>query len=654
MTARSRLRSAVVVSGVVALGTLGLAATAGAAPQPDRAVLKGSSPSWAQPGNAVLTPNTAPNPVDARVYLKPRHKQQLDALVAAVSDPSSPRYQHFLTPKQYRARFGPNKHEIAVVGDWLKGAGLQVTGVGAGNRYLTVHGNPGAAEQAFAVQLRSYRHGGRTDRAPASDLSVPRGLASSVLGVTGLNEAPQLVTPTHDGAATQAADTAAPPPAGFRNARPCSRYFGQLTAKFQGDYQTPLPKFKGKYRKYAVCGYTPQQLRGAYGVTGSKLTGKGVTVAITDAYAAPTIRSDANTYATRHGDPAFGHGQFAQDIPKQGFRHQDQCGPSGWYGEETLDVEAVHGMATDANVLYYAARSCYDKDFVDALARVVDDNEATIVSNSWAGVENAESVGTIRAYNAIFEQGAAQGIGFFFSSGDSGDELQRTGQMQPDFPSSDPYVTAVGGTSLAVDASNGYQFETGWGTDKYNLGTSGHRWVANDPLYDYGAGGGYSTLFPRPAYQRGVVPPSSPAGRAVPDIAMDADPTTGMLIGETQTFPSGTHYGEYRLGGTSLACPLMAGMQALATQQAGERLGFANPRIYRLAEQGAGTYRDVTGKYDGKANVRPDFVNGVNADDGITYSIRTFGDDSSLSTAKGWDDVTGVGTPNRAYLTSVK
>ncbi|MGH3435524.1 MAG: S53 family peptidase [Sciscionella sp.] len=650
---------------MVALGVGATAANAASATTPNasahnRVVLKHSSPTWAKPDNVAVTPYTsAQKPIDARVYLAPRHKRQLDQLAAAVSDPSSPRYRHYITPTVYRARFGPNKHQVAAVEQWLNGAGLQITGVGAGERYVVVHGSPQQAEHAFATQLKSYRHNGRTDRAPALDLSVPRDLGAAVLGVTGLNEAPHLVRPARASGDvpparnhSASALAEAPPSPGFRNARPCSKYYGQLVAKFQGDYQTPLPKFDGHYRKYAVCGYTPAQLRGAYGVTGSKLSGSGVTVAITDAYASPTMRNDANTYATRHGDPAFRHGQYSESRPTKPFRNQQQCGPSGWYGEETLDVEAVHGMATNANVIYYASRSCVDADFIDTLARVVDDNQASIVSNSWADVEQNETVGSIRAYEAVFEQGAVQGIGFFFSSGDSGDELQATGQVQVDYPASDPYATAVGGTSLAVGASNNYLFESGWGTDLYTLSSSGTKWDPRDPLFDYGAGGGFSTLFPRPAYQRGVVPASSPAGRAVPDIAMDADPTTGMLVGQTQTFPSGVQYGEYRIGGTSLASPLMAGMQALASQQAGGRLGFANPAIYRLAAGNSAAFHDVTGKNDGRANVRPDFVNGVDGSAGTHYSIRTFGDDSSLSTKKGWDDVTGVGTPDKAYFTA--
>ena len=169
-----------------------------------------------------------------------------------------------------------------------------------------------------------------------------------------------------------------------------------------------------------------------------------------------------------------------------------------------------------------------------------------------------------------------QGQSFLFSSGDNGDELANTGIKQADASASDPFVTAVGGTSDAIGPDGKFLFQTGWGTEKYSLSTNGKAWTPNG--YLYGAGGGESMLFNRPAYQNGVVPSSYGSGRAVPDVGLDADPTTGMLIGLTQTFPDGVAYGEYRIGGTSLASPLFAGFTALRAQAAGRtRVGFLNP-----------------------------------------------------------------------------
>jgi subtilase family serine protease len=644
----NRVRCALVSVGVGALLVPLLATSGGASASPTvshRVTLKSSTPQWASPAKAVgKLPAT--KRVHARVYLAARGGEAgLDAAVAAVSTPGSRQYGHYLTPAQYRARFAPSGSSVAAVAKWLSGAGMRVTGVASANRYVSVAGTSAQVQRAFGVELQTYRHDGRTQRAPAGDISIPGALAGQVLGVTGLSSA-QVVRP--------ASSPDFPPEPGFRNARPCSKYYGQKTARLKANHKARLPRFHGRFRPYAVCGYVPRQFRGAYGVTRSGLNGRGATVAITDAYASPNIRNDANRYATTHGDKAFGPGQFTQSPASGPYRLVKQCGGNGWYGEETLDVEAVHAIATQANVRYYASRSCANSDFIDALARAVDENKASYVSNSWSGPEGLETTGDVQAFEQVFKQGTMQGIGFLFSSGDDGDLALATGHKQSVYPASDPLVTAVGGTSAAIGAKARLLFQTGWGTNAYSLSKDGSHWVpiADNPFL-YGGGGGFSHLFKRPAYQHGVVPTSSPAGRAVPDIALDGDPTTGMLVGETQTFPSGAHYGVYRIGGTSLSSPLMAGMQALASQKAGTRLGFANPRIYAIARSGGRGFTDVTAAHDGVANVRPDFGNGLNASQGIVYSVRTFDDDSSLATRKGWDDVTGVGTPNANYFAAV-
>jgi subtilase family serine protease len=128
---------------------------------------------------------------------------------------------------------------------------------------------------------------------------------------------------------------------------------------------------------------------------------------------------------------------------------------------------------------------------------------------------------------------------------------------------------------------------------------------------------------------------------------MDADVTTGMLIGETQTFPEGVHYDQYRIGGTSLASPLFAGMTALAFQHAGGGVGLLNPTIY--ANRSA--FTDVSGAGPDAGNVRVDLANSLDASGGVLYSVRTFDQDSGLDVNPGWDDVTGLGSPNSDWLT---
>jgi subtilase family serine protease len=418
---------------------------------------------------------------------------------------------------------------------------------------------------------------GKTVQAPTSALRAPADLAGSVLTVTGLNTAPALARPMHS-------TPEVAPPAGFRNARPCSKYYGQVTAKRQADYKTTLPKFNGQYLPYAVCGYTGPQFRAAY-ENNLDLYGAGATIAITDAYAAPTIRFDAEHYAERNGDASYAPGR-----------------------------------------------------------QVVNQNRAQIVSNSWSDVEQAESAQSVRAYEKVFMQGAMQGISFLFSSGDNGDEVQATGLRQVDYPASDPYATGVGGTATAIGADGSLEFQTGWGTHKYSLSSDGSSWT---PVgYLYGAGGGQSALFNRPSYQDGIV---HSAYRMVPDIAMDADPTTGMLVGETQQFPNGVRYGEYRIGGTSLASPQLAGFTALGIGvNGGHGLGFLNPTIYSNAHSAA--FYDVKGAAPDAGNIRVDYANSVNASDGLVYSARTFNQNSSLTVRRGWDDVTGVGVPTPQWV----
>jgi subtilase family serine protease len=419
--------------------------------------------------------------VSARIYLAPRGGlAAVRDAASAMSTRGSASYHKFLTPAQYRARFGTTAATVHAVSRYLTAAGLHVTGVGAGNRYLSVKGTVASAEHAFGARIDRYRHAG-------------------------------------------------------------------------------------------------------------------------------------------------------------------QCDASGWYGEETLDVEAVHAMAQGATIHYYASASCNDADFLDTLGRVVDDGTAKLVSNSWDDYEANESPDATAAYEQVFLQGATEGISFMFSSGDDGDELAATGTKQVDYPASDPYATGVGGTSTGIGAAGNLAFQTGWGTQKYSLSADGASWTSVGFLY--GAGGGSSALFGRPAYQDGV---TSDPHRQVPDVAMDADPNTGMLIGETQKFPKGSvSYDEYRIGGTSLASPLFAGMTALTLQHSGGTgAGLLNELIYAHA----GAFTDVAGSAPDAGNVRVDFANGVDDLGGVLYSVRTFNQDSSLAVGPGYDQVTGIGVPNTGWL----
>ncbi|MEU5250411.1 S53 family peptidase [Streptomyces longwoodensis] len=622
------------LAGALALGI----PAAQAADTPARDTLAGTKPAWATTkADKGATADSAQ--VSARVYLAGRDARGLAAYARAVSDPHSAAYGKYLGAKQAQARFGATKAQVAAVKKWLASAGLKVTGVT--QHYVSVTGDVAAAEKAFGTQLHNYAKGGHTYRAPAKAASAPAALDGAVLTVTGLDNAPHKAS---------SKDQLPPPDAVFKNSGPFSSYYGSNIA-------TTLPDAYGHKIPYAVQGYTGKQLRAAYGA--GAYTGKGVRIAITDAYASPTIAFDAATYAKKHGDAAWRTGQLTQVLPKN-YTKTEECGAAGWYGEETLDVEAVHAVAPAADVTYVGAASCYDDDLLDSLSKIVDNHLADLVSNSWGDSEANQTPDLAAAYDQVFQFGAVEGIGFYFSSGDNGDEVANTGTKQVDTPANSAWVTAVGGTSLAVGKDDTYLWETGWGTEKATLSADGKSWTGFPGAFTSGAGGGTSKTVAAPYYQKGVVPDAlaqangAAGNRVVPDIAAIADPNTGFKVGQTQTFADGSQqYSEYRIGGTSLAAPVIAAVQALATEaRGGKAIGFANPAIY--AKAGSRVYHDVTDNPTGSglAVARVDFVNGVDAADGLATSVRSLGKDSSLSAVKGYDDVTGVGSPAKGYVES--
>ena len=264
--------------------------------------------------------------------------------------------------------------------------------------------------------------------------------------------------------------------------------------------------------------------------------------------------------------------------------------------------------------------------------------------------------------NSIFRLGIAEGIGFFFSAGDSG--YYTSSGIQAEFPTSSPWVTSVGGTSLAIGRRGQYRWESSWGTvlDKLVRTRKGRHWQYAPPGpfagFQGGGGGGVSTVYPQPFYQRGTVPLSLatklPQGtrsrapmRVVPDVSADANPSTGLVIGL-----STLRHGKYRfattsVGGTSLACPTMAAIEADAHQAAGGPLGFADPAIY--ARYRTSAFRDVTDHPLGMAH--PSVVS-EGSQGTFLEALNIDGEGrGTLRAVRGYDGATGVGSPRR-YIES--
>jgi subtilase family serine protease len=567
------------------------------------------------------------SPVGFRLYLG--WHGNVEALARAVSDPTSAQYGKFLSPAQFRKQFAPSQAEVGAVQSWLRAQGFTIDYTPANNHYVAAEGTAAQVEAAFATHLGLYNVSGKTVRSPKSDVSVPSSIGASVVGVLGLDESADFVHTDH------VAD--APASAGFRNAPPLSTFWNEFTSPYA--YPAGFTAVASPAAApWTVKGTTIAQIKSAYGISG--YDGSGQTVAVIDAYASPTIQADVNQWSINNGLPTMNPGQLVQVVAPGTYKRPNnkRQDPSGWYGEETLDIEAVHGMAPNAKIVYVGAPNNY-QDLDAAMNHVVDQHLAQIVTNSYGFNTELLPPGFVKPFNDTLVQAAIEGIGVYFSSGDNGDETATVGFATVDWPASSPWVTAVGGTSIGVDSSGARAIETGWGTSSYKCDTV--TLVCTRTGWLYGAGGGESVVFARPWYQPGT------GGRLVPDVAALADPQTGLRIGQTQSFPDGTYYDEYRIGGTSLASPIFAGIMALADQASGHPHGFANPVLYSHG----GAFTDVGSVKTAVA--RRNFVNGVDAGAGTADRLRTFDDYSgspTQATGPGWDNVTGLGTPSSGIL----
>ena len=740
--------ASVLAVGVSVVASVAASASASVNPGNVRVALAGTQTGLATAKALQKAAPALPARITAEVYLANRNTAAMTALAKAVSSPGSAQYHHYLTAAQDKAEFAPSAAEAHSVESWAASNRLRVGAVTAGfGAHVAVTGTASAIAHAFGVTFGSYRVVVKktTEKfwAPEQSASVPASIRADVLTVTGLDSAKHAATP----------DEALPPPGQNYVVAPwSSSYYGQKVAA--GPYgkvagtTTKIPAVNGKAQPWTVTGYTPAQVRGAYNVGRSGMTGQGVTVAVIDAYTPPTLGSDASEYAEWAAgqpggnpalDKAFAPGQFTE-VQHPGASNYDDtsaavCDAAGWYGESTLDVESVHGMAPNANVTYIGASDCTDQGLGNAIAYVVNHHAASIVTDSWG--EEADTSSLTSVYDQMFTAAACEGIGFFFSAGDSGYEdpnyEDASDQVQVDYPDSSPWVTSVGGTSLAIGKDENYESETSWGTFLNPLtvsakGKSSWTFAATDTrdevtnyLYDGSSGGGVADDYAQPWYQQNVVPTSlaetevtskpityntktkaygtvtlgytesltqaSSPRRVTPDVAALADPSTGVAVGETlygpdnaKGVPGKLEFRLSRIGGTSVASPIFAGVEADAQQAAGFPIGFANPAIYSLDAANVGAFHNVVDNPGGTTfyEVRSNYTDSYNATLPLLTYLRTLGADgftgsnvtfpavpagalgagspalpsvtvnleSRLDAYGGYSDVTGVGSPN--------
>jgi subtilase family serine protease len=586
-----------------------------------------------------------------QVWLRPGQLAAAQEYAAAVSTPGSKLFHHYLSPGAYTARFGASPAAAGAVESWLHRQGFTSVQADAERNYVRATGSIAAIDAAFKTRLENYQPSAGVNAGPyqlhANDrpVAIPRSLAQYVIGLTGLdNAAPRLPLMRQPGG--RDGGTAGQPTA------PCSQYYGQ-------HHISGLPQQFGRTSfPTQICGYQPAQMRGAYGAS-KRNDGHGQTVSVVELGLTPDMFLTLQDYAKAGDFLAPSRRRYAElSLGK------NTCGDP-FNVEEQLDVETSYDMAPGANQLVVGGDSCNNGDFgnqglFDADIVTIDGTPgnhhhplANISSNSWGPGDDSQPAILTNIMHAYLVRAAAQGVGMYFASGDA------PGVETPD----DPFAILVGGTSLGIGKNNQRLFEAGWSSGFSGLGHG--KW---GPAAANGASsGGPSLIWAQPGYQHGVVPralataPGNRPGlvRSEPDLAADADLFTGFATG-IMTFPKNKppKFVEVTVGGTSMASPLVAGIIADAQQGQHTAFGFTDPVLYQL--NGTPALHDIlpstsrtSGLFRGEVcNVafcgRP--------------SLITFDDQSPTMTGytgqvtlKGYDNMTGIGTPRgQAFISALR
>ena len=356
--------------------------------------------------------------------------------------------------------------------------------------------------------------------------------------------------------------------------------------------------------------FVPSEIRRAYGfdslsfgsaaVTGD---GSGQTIAIIDAYNAPTIAADLATFNAKYGLPT----STLTVVNQTGGTTLPGNDPAGagdsWAVETSLDVEWAHAVAPKANILLVLATSPTDANLNVAVNTARNAAGVSVVSMSYGSDETASDyTGTNDTYYTT--PAGHAGVTFVASSGDAGAYSDSSASTRiVGYPASSPKVVGVGGTSLTAASDGTYTAEAGWG-----YGTSSYA--------SGGSGGGISKYAAKPSYQSSTIVTQSSTYRCVPDVSLDADDHTGVAVIDSYDFGNTT---PQRIGGTSLSAPMWAGVMALVNQD-----------------------RSVNGltSMDGATQTLPAIYGLSTAD---FHDITT--GSNYYSAAAGYDLVTGRGTP---------
>lgn len=640
-----------------------------------------------------LGPEDSSKQITVYVWLQLHNADSLRELVEQQYDPGSANYQNWLTPDEFKSNFAPTANDVATVKAFLAAHNLNVLSVGERNMYVKAQGSVADAQRAFQVQIHRFNVLGRIYRANTTDpiMEGPAGaVVSRVGGLSDYRMQPHVLRPVNPatGKPLEALPLSASPNGAFYSPY-CLQ--GTESGNFSTDGSSPKANYFGNaygapitntaLGTLAPCGYQPSDLYTAYNLNGlysSGLTGANQTVVVVDAYGSPTIATDASTYASFYGLPPLDLAiyQLGQSCAASTGTTAALC--QSWSLETSIDVESSHAVAPGAGIALVEAVSDYDDDLNAAVLYAVDHELGNVISNSYGGPESQEGLPSSDPFKDTLLLAAAQGISVNFSSGDYGDWSLVEGYTDVTYPASSPYATGVGGTSLVLNKNESIAFQTGWGTNLTLISNAPDQYGYSTPVippdssvadgfgFQFGSGGGASRFYRKPSFQNAL----PGRFRLVPDISFLGDPYTGIEVFCTfdSCFGSGVS-GIYVTvaGGTSLACPIFSSLWAIANQKSGYPLGQAARSIYNLPPYAISDVVPVSSPFNatgfitvGRETtyesafqlVMPEtWVPFLSAlweldESGYGWFVISFGTDTSLFTKPGWDNVTGLGTPN--------
>jgi subtilase family serine protease len=670
-----------------------------------------TAPSWGQAARTTLAGTTRPEVAHARdlgpvpdamrmdhvlVLLRrsPAAEAAAAAFAAALHDPASPEFHHWLTPEDIGARFGAAPSDVARVTAWLNNQGLSVDRVLPGGMVIDISGTAAAIGRAFGTSLHRIEAGGEAHIANISDISIPAALANVLAG-----------------------------PLSLHDFRPHNRHL------------RPTPLLSNGSGGELV---TPGDLATIYNFTplfNMGLSGKGQTVTVvedTNLYA----NSDWTTFRSVFNLARFTAGTLTTQHPGCG---NPGVNANGDDVEAALDVEWASAAAPDAAIVLASCQQTATTDGVTlAMTNLINGKAGTkVISVSYGTCETQNTPPGNLFYSTLFQQAVMQGISVFVATGDagptdcSGFTDGTTFGIGVSGWASTPYDIAVGGTDFA-DAylkqsatyfgANGpgnanaksYVPEQAWndtcaGTlftavegfaTSYNItgfcnvaagkpyrilggGEGGPSSCATGTAPASGVVGGTCKGWPKPAWQTGVVGIPHDGVRDIPDVSLFASDGTvwnrqyALCFSDPNNFgvackgstPAAIDQWAPGGGGTSYAAPIMAGLQALINQHTGSAWGNSNTVLYPLAAKeyspaGVAACNSTLGNASRAWCVFHDVTLGDDDQDCVRGSANCFGATGHLGVlstsitayqpsflaGKGYDFPSGIGTVDARNL----